>query len=84
MIGEIGGLREQKAANYIKSFMSKPVVACIVGQTAPLGKRMGHAGAIVTGKSALAKEKIEILKASGAIMAESPNEIGYVIRKLLR
>jgi len=84
MIGEIGGLGEQKAAHYIKSNVSKPVVACIVGQTAPSGRRMGHAGAIVTGKSASAQEKIKILKDSGAIMAESPTEIGHVIKKLLR
>ncbi|MBM32594.1 MAG: succinate--CoA ligase subunit alpha [Chloroflexi bacterium] len=84
MIGEIGGLREQHAAEYIKSNVSKPVVACIVGQTAPSGRRMGHAGAIVTGKSALAQEKIKVLKSSGAIIAESPTEIGYVIKEILK
>ncbi len=84
MIGEIGGLREQHAAEYIKLNVSKPVVACIVGQTAPSGRRMGHAGAIVTGKSALAQEKIKVLKDSGAIIAESPTEIGYVIKEILK
>ena len=84
MIGEIGGTNEQIAANKIKEEISKPIVACIVGQTAPQGKRMGHAGAIVTGKSALASEKIEALKNAGVTIADSPTEIGLKVHNLLK
>ncbi|MBM3958433.1 MAG: succinate--CoA ligase subunit alpha [SAR202 cluster bacterium] len=82
MIGEIGGTREQEAAAYIKK-MKKPVIATIVGQTAPPGKRMGHAGAIITGKAGLASEKIAALKAAGARIADSPADIGRITRDVI-
>jgi succinyl-CoA synthetase alpha subunit len=83
MIGEIGGTREQEAADFIRT-MKKPVVATIVGQSAPPGKRMGHAGAIITGKAAQASEKIAALRAAGATIADTPAEIGEVVKALLR
>jgi succinyl-CoA synthetase alpha subunit len=82
MIGEIGGTREQEAAEFIKT-MKKPVVATIVGQSAPPGKRMGHAGAIITGKAAQASEKMAALKAAGAHLAETPADIGEVTRGIV-
>ncbi len=83
MIGEIGGNREQRAAEFIKAKVKKPVVACIVGHTAPPGKRMGHAGAIITGKAGLASEKVTALKAAGAHVVESPAYIGQKMREVL-
>ncbi len=83
LIGEIGGTREQKAAEYIRQHVTKPVVAAIVGQTAPPGKRMGHAGAIITGKAALASEKIKALTEAGAHVVDSPAYIGRRMRELL-
>ena len=83
LIGEIGGNREQRAAEFIKSTVRKPVVACIVGQTAPAGKRMGHAGAIITGKAGLASEKIAALKAAGAHVVDSPAYIGQKMKEVL-
>ena len=83
LIGEIGGTREQKAAEYIRLHVTKPVVAAIVGQTAPPGKRMGHAGAIITGKAALASEKIQALSDAGAHVVNSPAYIGRRMRDLL-
>ena len=83
MIGEIGGTREQAAAKMIKESISKPVVASIVGQTAPEGRRMGHAGAVITGKSALASEKIKSLKSAGVYIADSPTEIGLRLKELI-
>ena len=83
MIGEIGGTREQAAAQMIKNSISKPVVASIVGQTAPEGRRMGHAGAVITGKSALASEKIKSLKSAGVYIADSPTEIGLRLKELI-
>lgn len=76
MIGEIGGTREQQAAEFIASTMTKPVVASIVGQTAPSGKRMGHAGAIITGRAARASEKMQALRDAGAHVVDSPADIG--------
>ncbi|MBM01111.1 MAG: succinate--CoA ligase subunit alpha [Chloroflexi bacterium] len=84
MIGEIGGIKEQEAAERIKNSVSKPVVASIVGQTAPEGRRMGHAGAVITGKSALASEKINSLKDAGVVIADSPTEIGQKVKELLK
>ena len=84
MIGEIGGTKEQEAAERIKNSVSKPVVASIVGQTAPEGRRMGHAGAVITGKSALASEKINSLKDAGLVIADSPTEIGQKVKELLK
>jgi len=76
VIGEIGGTREQQAARFIQRTMTKPVVALIVGRTAPPGKRMGHAGAIITGKAALASEKTRALRQAGAHVIDSPADIG--------
>jgi len=75
MIGEIGGTDEEKAASYIAAHMTKPVVAFIAGQTAPPGKRMGHAGAIVEGGSGTAADKIAALNAAGVKVAEHPEQI---------
>jgi len=83
MIGEIGGADEESAAQYIKNHFHKPVVAFIAGQTAPPGKRMGHAGAIIAGGKGTAKEKIEILRTSGVTIADSPAEIGKIMKKVL-
>jgi succinyl-CoA synthetase alpha subunit len=83
MIGEIGGSMEQDAAEFIKTSMRKPVVAFIAGSMAPPGKRMGHAGAIVTGASGRAQDKMSVLKAAGATIAPSPAEIGLTMKKVL-
>jgi len=79
MIGEIGGTDEQKAAEFIKDHMSKPVTAFIAGQTAPPGRRMGHAGAIISGGEGTAAEKMEALKAAGAQVARHPDEIAQMV-----
>jgi succinyl-CoA synthetase alpha subunit len=75
LIGEIGGTDEEKAAEFIADQMTKPVVAFIAGQTAPPGKRMGHAGAIVEGGSGLAADKIRALQSVGVRVAAHPEEI---------
>ena len=75
LIGEIGGTDEQVAADYIRTEMSKPVTAFIAGQTAPPGKRMGHAGAIISGGEGTAAEKIEALQEAGVAIARHPEEI---------
>ncbi len=83
MIGEIGGDLEIQAATYIKEHITKPVVAFIAGQTAPAGKRMGHAGAIISGSAGTAKEKMDALSAAGVRVVVSPAEIGKAVREVL-
>jgi len=84
LVGEIGGIFEQEAAEFIKVEMSKPVVAFVAGSTAPSGKRMGHAGAIITGTAGKASEKIKALSAAGAVIAANPAEVGLTTQKLLQ
>ena len=83
MIGEIGGSAEEEAAAWIKLNMKKPVVGFIAGQTAPPGKRMGHAGAIISGGKGTAKEKIEAMKSAGIRLAPSPATIGRTMQEAI-
>jgi succinyl-CoA synthetase alpha subunit len=83
MIGEIGGSAEEEAAAWIKANMKKPVAGFIAGQTAPPGKRMGHAGAIISGGKGTAKEKIEAMKLAGIRVASSPATIGRTMQEAL-
>ena len=83
LIGEIGGSAEQEAADWIRANMRKPVVGFIVGQTAPPGKRMGHAGAIISGGKGTAAEKVEALRAAGVSMSPSPADIGRTMKETL-
>ena len=83
LIGEIGGNAEEKAAEFIAKNVTKPVVAFVAGLTAPSGKRMGHAGAIISGGSGTAPEKMKALKKAGVIVVESPAEIGETMLRTL-
>ncbi len=83
LIGEIGGNDEERAATFIKANITKPVVAYVAGQTAPPGKRMGHAGAIIEGGTGTAAEKIAAFKAAGVPVARYPTEVAELIHKLL-
>ncbi len=83
MIGEIGGTAEEEASEYIKANVKKPVVGFIAGQTAPPGKRMGHAGAIISGGSGTAASKMEAMKKAGVHVVETPAEIGRTMKAAL-
>ena len=83
MIGEIGGTNEEKAAEYIRAHVKKPVVGFIAGQTAPPGRRMGHAGAIISGGEGTAKSKMEAMSAAGIHVVKSPAEIGETMARVL-
>lgn len=84
MIGEIGGPQEAEAAEYFKNHMTKPLVAYIAGLTAPKGRRMGHAGAIVSGVGESAAEKVALLKEAGVTVAPNPSDLGITVEKVLK
>lgn len=84
LIGEIGGTAEQEAAAFIKAHVTKPIVSFIAGQTAPPGKRMGHAGAIISGGEGTAQEKIAALEAVGAKVAKLPTDIAQIVKDILK
>jgi succinyl-CoA synthetase alpha subunit len=84
MIGEIGGTAEEDAAAFVQAHVSKPVAAFIAGRTAPPGKRMGHAGAIISGGKGTATEKVAALQAAGIVVAESPADMGLAVQRALQ
>ena len=84
MIGEIGGNAEEIASAYIKEHVTKPVVGFIAGQTAPPGRRMGHAGAIISGGSGKAEDKMAAMRAAGITVCETPAEIGEIVKSVLK
>jgi succinyl-CoA synthetase alpha subunit len=84
MIGEIGGNDEETAAQWAKDHMRKPIVGFIAGVTAPPGKRMGHAGAIISGGTGTAQEKLEVMEASGIKVTRNPAEMGKLLLSVLK
>jgi len=84
MVGEIGGTAEEEAADYIRDHFSKPVVAFIAGQNAPPGRRMGHAGAVITGGKGSARGKMDALRSAGATVVENPADMGLTMQRVLQ